>query len=202
MTQPSNEPLRSQRVGRWDLVGVAVAIGLVLCTRSSLADHYQVPSGSMQPSVDIGDRVLVDKAAYGLRLPLADSWLLSANMPARGDVVVLRSPESGDVLLKRVVAIANDTVVVRDGRIEINGEAAQVDAASEWLGDRPHLVHLGTGGPDFGPATVPEGSLLVMGDNRDNSHDGRAFGFVPSDSVLGRVVAVFYRHGKLVWLEL
>lgn len=158
----------------------------------------------MEPSVEIGDRVFVDKSAYGLRLPLTSVRLTPVRMPARGDVVVLESPESGIVLLKRVVAVAGDTVEVKDGRVYLDNEPVAVDERRgvEWLGEGPHPVALGLGGPRFGPRIVPAGKLLVMGDNRDNSHDGRSFGFVDDEAVLGRAVAVYFREGALRWIDL
>ncbi|HEY8078410.1 MAG TPA: signal peptidase I, partial [Labilithrix sp.] len=91
--------------------------------RASFADHYRVPSGSMEPTVQVGDHVAVAKAAYGVRVPMTDVWLARWADPARGDVVVLDSPEDGKVLLKRVVAVAGDRVEVRDGRVRIGDRA-------------------------------------------------------------------------------
>lgn len=185
-----------------DFITLAVVIGLVLVARSTFADHYKVPSGSMIPSVEIGDRVIVNKAAYGLRLPLSRTWLTDVGMPERGDVVVLRSPENGIVLLKRVVAIGGDQVQVRHGRLTLNGDAAPIEGRREWLGDKSHPIRVGHGGPDYGPTVIPEGQLLVMGDNRGDSHDGRSFGLVTVDSVLGRAEAVYFRDGSLRWIDL
>ncbi len=173
--------------------------GLVAFTaRASLADHYRVPSASMDPTVRVGDRIVVSKLAYGLRLPATDQYVVTFGSPARGDVVVLEPPETdhlgttvdviGSVLLKRVVAIGGDVVEVRDGHVRIDGEPVDVPEASFAEG----------GGPDFGPERVPDGQLLVLGDNRGNSRDGRSFGFVPASRVLGRAVAVFVRDGHAV----
>jgi signal peptidase I len=181
-----------------------VLVGVLLVTRASLADHYRVPSGSMLPSVHVGDRIVVDKRAYGLRVPLTKLRLTEARMPARGDVVVLESPESGIVLLKRVVAVANDTVSVRDGHVWIDGEPLPTDDARglEWFGEQPHRVAWGSGGPNFGPHIIPPGELLVMGDNPGNSHDGRSFGFVKIEAILGRAAAVVVRDGSVQWIDL
>jgi signal peptidase I len=194
----------SSRWGWRDLVTVLLCVAGVLVARSSLADHYRVPSGSMEPTVEVGDHVLVDKRAYGWRLPLTSVHLGSERMPARGDVVVLESPEDGMVLLKRVVAVAGDKVAVREGRLFIDGEAVAVDErrGMERLGGAEHPVALGDGGPPLARARVPEGRVLVMGDNRANSHDGRAFGFVDVHAVLGRAVAIYFREGELAWIDL
>jgi signal peptidase I len=180
---------------------------VVLCARASLADHYVVPSGSMEPTVEIGDRILVHKAAFGLRVPGTQTWLGHVEAPEPGTVVVIAPPEDeGPVLLKRVVATAGDRVVVRHGRLEINGRGISLEPvtpfgseAIEHLGP-PHRVRLDRGGgPDFGPVTVPSGQMLVMGDNRGNSRDGRSFGFVDVGSVRGRALAVYFRSGALTW---
>ncbi len=187
-----------------DHATILVTVSMVLVARSSLADHYTVPSGSMMPSVAVGDRVFVHKSAYGLRLPLTHVRVTPAQMPARGDVIVLESPEDGIVLLKRVVAIGGDVVAVRAGRIFLNAKPVAIDGERgiELLGAGSHPVAIGVGGPAFGPARVPEGKLLVMGDNRGNSHDGRSFGFVEAGAVLGRAIAVYFRKGELRWIDL
>ncbi len=179
-------------------------VAVVLVGRSSLADHYRVPSGSMQPTVHVGDRVLVNKAAYGLRLPGTAIWLTEVSMPRRGDVVVLSSPEDGVVLLKRVVAVAGDQVEVAAGHLRLDGRRVKVEWVGEMtmerLDDNPHPVSfLAGGGPDFGPVRVPAGHLLVVGDNRGNSHDGRSFGFVRGEDLLGRAIGVYWRGGGLSW---
>jgi len=187
-----------------DLASIFVAAAVVLVARASLADHYVVPTGSMEPTVEIGDHIFVDKLAYGLRVPFTRTYLVRGEAPARGDVVVLESPTEGDVLLKRVVAVAGDVVEVEGGRVTIDGRAAPVTERDggvlEELGNRTHA--LGTdygGGPSFGPTLVPEGKVLVLGDNRGNSKDGRYFGWVDRDAVLGRAVSVCVRDRHLVW---
>jgi signal peptidase I len=179
---------------------VLVVAAVVLTARASLADHYLVPSGSMQPTVHTGDHVVVNKLAYGLRVPLTEVYLVEASGPARGDVVVLTSPEDGKVLLKRVVALPGDRIRVEDGALEINGAAIPIakdgGAATELLGDARHAIDLSEGGgPDFGPVTVPPDHYLVLGDARGNSKDGRFFGFVAKRAILGRAAAVVLRDG-------
>ncbi len=194
----------ARRFGLRDVVSTLVAIAVVCVARASLADHYRVPTGSMEPTVQVGDQICVNKAAYGLRVPMTESYLAPGRAPARGDVVVLTSPADGEVLLKRVVAVPGDVVAVRGGHVSIDGVQAPVHedagAAYEQLGGRDH--RLGTeygGGPDFGPVRVPEGRFLVLGDNRGNSADGRVFGWVDRGAILGQAVAVCVRDGKPVW---
>ncbi|MDI3288463.1 signal peptidase I [Polyangium sp. 15x6] len=185
---------------------MATVVAVMLLARTSLADHYVVPSGSMEPTIHVGDRILVDKRAFGVRLPVVDTYVLPTTEPKPGDVVVLASPENDATLLKRVVAGPGDMVTVKDGRVTLNGQEAPVTHEPggdyEELGDTRHPLRLGFGGPDFGPARVPDGHYLVMGDNRGNSHDGRVFGFVARDAIRGRAVRVFLRNGDLAWKSL
>jgi signal peptidase I len=105
--------------------------------------------------------------------------------------------------LKRVVALPGDTVEVQGGHLVLNGRRVKATEREETLDGKRHLLSLEAGGgPDFGPAKVPKGKVLVMGDNRGNSKDGRMFGFVDEETVLGRAVAVYSREGSLVWQEL
>ncbi len=185
-----------------DLLFSAVLLGGLLVGRASFADHYRVPTGSMLPTIELDDHVLVSKAAYGLRLPLTERYLVRWGEPARGDVVVLSNPSGESTpLLKRVVAVPGDEVEVRDGRLLLGGVPVPIEGGREVLG-RPHVVRLDDGGgPPFGPTVVPPGRFLVMGDNRGNSHDGRSFGLVEGEALLGHVLAVVYRNGP-VWERL
>lgn len=184
-----------------------IVIGGVLAGRATLADHYYVPSESMLPTLRIRDHLLVDKAAFGLRLPATSVYLARWGTPARGNVVILRSPQDGTVLVKRIAAVPGDLVQVQGGRLTINGQSAPVTRCAEQLcellGSAAHPVALdNSGGPDFGPVQVPPGQYLVLGDNRGNSADGRFFGFVRRDSLYGRAVSVFLREGRPTWRSL
>ncbi len=200
MRTPRRSPLR-------EIVPVLVAAAVVLVARSSLADHYVVPSGSMEPTVQVGDQVCVSKIAYGLRVPTSHTYVVRGSAPARGDVVVLASPTDGEVLLKRVVAVPGDVVEVDSGHVTIDGVPVPVTerdgALVEELGGRGH--RLGAeygGGPDFGPTRVPADRFLVLGDNRGNSRDGRFFGWVDREAILGRALAVCLRGNRPVWQPL
>lgn len=186
---------------------------LLMCAfRSTFADMYNVPTGSMKPTVMEGDRVLTEKAAYDLRLPFTPLVLWHRADPQRGDVVVLYSPEDGTRLLKRVVAVPGDVVSMHDETLSIDGVplryagpapgegAALPDASAyvfeqEGLGGREHAVMFDPGRPalrDFAPLTVPPGRYFVMGDNRDNSKDSRYIGLIAREAIAGRVFAVGY----------
>lgn len=186
-----------------DALSLGAFLATALTARASLADHYVVPTGSMIPTVREGDRVFVSKAAYGLRIPLSRTWLVRWADLHRGDVVVLDSPDDDQVLLKRVVALPGDRVEVRDGHVTIAGQRIETTDHDETLGGKRHPLSLAAGGgPDLGPVVVPPGKVLVMGDNRGNSRDGRTFGFVDEATVLGRALAVYSRGGSLGWNEI
>jgi signal peptidase I len=198
---------RSAAAWRRDVVTLGIAAAIVVTARSSLADHYFVPSGSMLPTVEPDDHVIVDKLAYGIRVPLLEDYAVHFSPPARGDVVVLLSPDEGTVLLKRVVGLPGDRVTVTGGTLVIDGESVPVveraGKAIEALGATRHGISLAAGGgPDFGPVRIPAGRYLVLGDNRGDSRDGRYFGFVTRDAILGRVQGIIVRHGSPTWVTL
>jgi len=182
-----------------ELLILAAVVVFSLAARSAIADHYYIPSESMEYSLRVGDRVVVDKRAYGLRLPFTNIELIEGRSPARGEIVVFDSPESGVRLIKRVVAIGGDRVEVTDGKLLINGESLLSDTSAdlEIFGERRALLNLAAGGgPDMQPQIVPAGTVMVMGDNRGNSRDSRAFGFIPVDDIYGRATRLYYRRGK------
>lgn len=192
--------------GQWvksELLSLLLVVGLVTTARSSLADHYYVPSGSMEYSLMPGDRVIVDKTAYGLRIPLTKVDLLGASAPERGDVAVFDSPTDGVRLIKRIVAVGGDRVSLAAGRLSINGEALG-DAELERFGVREALLNLSDGGgPDIRDLVVPPGKVLALGDHRGNSQDGRYFGLIDQRELFGRAVAIYYRRGDgFTWLPL
>lgn len=147
----------------------------------------------MQPTILVGDRVLVNELAYGLRLPFTDIKLLEGQGPVRGEVVILRSPVDDVTLIKRVVAVPGDEVTIRDGRISIVGAPVEP-------GRQINLEH--GGGPDYGPVQLGPDEYLVVGDNRGNSYDGRLFGTVKRNRFVGRALAVYWRDSHPVWRRL
>ena len=200
---------RRRRVAAWlyrEALPLLLMLALLVVARSSFANHYHVPSGSMQPTLEPGDRVVVDMSAYGLRVPFTRHVLVGRGRPQRGEVAVFASPEDGTRLIKRVVAVGGDKVQLLDGRLSINGEpmASAGDGDAERFGQRLAQLDLGDGGgPDIVEATVPEGHVLVLGDHRGRSADGRWFGFVEADAIYARAVAVYWRRGEgLEWQRL
>jgi signal peptidase I len=186
---------------------------LMLCFRSAWADWVTVPSGSMNPTILEGDRLLVDKHVFGLRLPFTHVHLTQGVDPARGDIVVFDSPVDGTSLVKRVVGVPGDVLALEDEHLVVNGHRASYapeDAAGlrrllaatraqrprlllEAGLSAPHEIMLLPGRPALRsvPAlVVPAGMYFMMGDNRDNSADSRYFGFVPRAAIVGRATRV------------
>jgi len=187
----------------------ALVIGLILlgilAARSTLADHYVVPSGSMEHTLYPGDRVFVDKRAYGIRIPFSRVVILDGEKVQRGDVVIFDSPADGTRLIKRIVGVGGDEVEIRSGRLAVNGQWFS-DGSTPWVerfGDREVRLRLDHGGgPDF-VATLPAGTLLAVGDHRGNSRDGRIFGLIGESEVYARAIAVYFRRDEgFAWREL
>lgn len=180
--------------------------------RSSIADWNDVPTGSMKPTILEGDRIFVNKLAYDLKVPLTTWHIARWSNPERGDIVVCFSPEDGKRLVKRVVAVPGDTIGMQGSRLVINGQPATYTVldqavinhvpeedqsahrfAVEHVEGRPHAVMLTPSLRSirsFAPVVVPEGKYMLMGDNRDNSHDSRYFGFVDRKEIVGQGSAV------------
>lgn len=186
-----------------EILALAITVALVTFARSSLADHYYVPSGSMEYTLMPGDRVLVDKTAYGFRFPLTKIDLFGARTPERGDIAVFDSPVDGKRLIKRIVAVGGDVVRLEEGHLSINGETLG-DERIEEFGGREAIINLEQGGgPDIRQLTVPEGSVLALGDHRGDSYDGRFFGLIDETELFGRAIAIYYRRGDgFTWSRL
>lgn len=186
---------------------------IVLLFRSFLFEPFKIPSGSMIPTLLIGDFIVVNKFAYGLRLPVLNSKVFAVGDPERGDVAVFRYPVDPKVnFIKRVVGLPGDTITYRDKQLFINGEPVKEQGGApyrstdvkcstprkdavryrEALGSRRHdiLIHGVTRGRN-GQWVVPPGHYFMMGDNRDRSNDSREWGFVPEGNLVGRAVGIW-----------
>ena len=196
---------------RWFFLFIAV----MLPFRSTIADWNQVPSGSMNPGILAGDRIVVDKLAYDLRVPFTDWRLLRWSKPERGDVVIFDNPNDGRLFVKRVVAVPGDVVELRGNRLIVNDERAEytpltpaeiqelpVESPERYrffherlLGSsRVVMVRRGSRG-GYGqqvPYRVPAGSYWMMGDNRDNSSDSRVIGPIDREAIYGRAHAIAF----------
>lgn len=207
MKQDAPTPGRSLLANiRSELFPILAILLLMTVARSSFANHYIVPSGSMEHSLMPGDRVVVDMMAYGLRVPFTDIDIVSRGTPQAGDVVVFDSPVDDVRLIKRVVAVGGDTVDLQGGHLQINGVALRSDAEPdvEIMAGHTALLNLDAGGgPDIRGMVIPEDDVLVLGDHRGASADGRYFGLVPARAFYGRASHVYWRGGEgFVWKTL
>lgn len=182
---------------------ILAIVVLMTVARSSIADHYYVPSGSMEYSLLPGDRVVVDKTAYGLRIPLTKVDVLGSSRPERGDIAVFDSPRDGTRLIKRVAAVGGDVVALRDGHLTVNGEPLGAGPVERYGDTAVRLNLTSGGGPDLPVVRVPDGKVLMLGDHRGDSLDGRYFGLIDETELFGKAVRVYYRRGDgLVWQAL
>ncbi len=208
---PPSRPLetgeaRGSEVREWT-EAIVIAFILAIILRTFLIQAYKIPSGSMEPTLAIGDHIMVNKFRYGLRMPdsLFGLTPLAGEIPYghylvhfaavhRGDVVVFVFPlDPTKDFIKRVIGIGGDTVQVKDGQVLLNGQPMPDPhghfevAPAERSQFSPR--------DNYGPATVPAGQFLMMGDNRDRSYDGRFWGFVKLDQVEGRAMFIYWSWG-------
>ncbi len=204
--------------------GFILFIFLMLFFRSAIADWYHVPTGSMQPTILIGDRVFVNKLAYDVKVPFTEINLDRRSEPHRGDVIVFDSEVSNDRLIKRVIGIPGDIIELRNNRLFVNQNPVYVQSIEfpsdfdHFLNDRKsaayyheslerdhsikasHSIRIlfdqHSRLSSFSPILVPEDSYWVMGDNRDNSADSRVIGVVPRRELIGRAESVIISFDK------
>ena len=170
---------------------IILAIVIAFFIRTFVIQAYKIPSGSMKPTLLIGDHILVSKFNYGIKLPLIRSTLLPIGTPKRGDIVVFIYPEDRSKdFIKRLVGVPGDTIEIRDKKILINGLPYK-DEHGVYV---DHLIIPGSVQPrdNFGPVTVPKQKLFVMGDNRDESYDSRFWGMVDQRDVLGKALIIYW----------
>lgn len=222
---------REASVGRWMwewTKSIAVAFALFLLVRTFVVEAFQIPTGSMENTLLVGDFLLVNKMVYGAEIPGTDVRLPSFTPPDHGDIVVFEPPPRAQQAahtnyVKRVVGLPDDTLQMIDGVLYRNGSEVvepyvkhsrpyEDPRSPQFDWQRSYLIGDGRMANDYrptrdnwGPITVPPDSYFVMGDNRDNSEDSRYWGFVPIESVKGRPLVIYfsYERDKLVpfpWL--
>ena len=185
----------------------------VMILRSFLYEPFRIPSGSMMPSLLVGDFILVNKYDYGLRLPVTHTRLTSGDAPKRGEVAVFRFPDNESLdFIKRIIGLPGDHISYYNRRLMINGEPLKVDrvgiypgqgtAADSMKGGEVFIEHIDGISHEMmtdpqvsfsanGELIVPEGHYFVMGDNRDHSNDSRFWGFVPEQNLVGKAVRIW-----------
>ena len=173
---------------------IIVAVLLALFIRAFVVQAFKIPSGSMIPTLLVGDHILVNKFIYGIRIPFTDKKVFSFKEPKRGDVIVFIYPlDPSKDFIKRVIGVEGDTVFMKGKTVYINGEPFD-DPHARYVDDNPQKGAVSR--KDFGPITVPQDSLFVMGDNRDRSYDGRYWNeFVVLDQVRGKAFVIYWSNG-------
>ncbi len=186
---------------------------IVLVLRSFLVEPFQIPSGSMLPTLQVGDFILVNKYEYGIRMPVIGNKVVEIGDPERGDIIVFRFPDNPRInYIKRVVGLPGDRIRYEEKTLYVNGERFDQKVLAELppgnpdrqlveerIGPITHQIYRNIGNP--GPARewqVPAGEYFVMGDNRDHSNDSRYWGTVPDHFLVGRAFAIWV-HWKSLW---
>ena len=201
--------------------GFSLLAAILIATsfKSAIADWNDVPTGSMEPTILVGDRIFINKLAYDLKIPYTTRHITAWDHPRRGDIVVFYSPRDGQRLVKRVVGLPGDTLALDRNRLYLNGKPITYEKLDpgivnqmpvdvqrdyvflkEHLEASPHPVMVAPSHSmfsSFSPVAIPEDNYFVMGDNRDNSADSRFFGLVERRLIVGRAMAiVFSREGS------
>ena len=170
---------------------IVVALLLALVIRTFVVQAFKIPSGSMEPTLQIGDHILVNKFIYGTKIPFTSINILPWESPRRGDVIVFIYPLDPDKdFIKRVIGVGGDTVRIVHKKLFINGEEVS-DPHAVYREDKIPLAEAQKL-DNFGPVTVPQGDLFVLGDNRDRSLDSRFWGFVPLEDVRGKAFIIYW----------
>jgi signal peptidase I len=193
-----------------------IAAVVALFIRQFIVEAFKIPSGSMIPTLTIGDHLLVNKFIYGPRIPFTDTMLFAWKEPKRGEIIVFKYPENEEKnFIKRVVGLPGDKIEIKNGKLFINDQPIPVTELGQYEGreqgagspfyPKPRRLEetLGTvkhdilylrdqTGYHFGPVLVPKDSVFVMGDNRDNSQDSRVWGWVHYSKILGRAFIIYW----------
>ncbi len=186
---------KDKSVFREYVEAIVIALILALFIRSFIVQAFKIPSGSMLPTLQIGDHILVNKFIYGIRNPLTGSAWISIGEPRRKDIIVFKYPVNPKQdFIKRVIGVAGDRIEIIDKKVYVNGKIFEVENAI-YL-DKHIFPPEQQPRDNLGPFVVPENSLFVMGDNRDNSHDSRFWKFVDLKAVKGKAFIIYWSWNK------
>ena len=180
---------------RENIEAILVAIVLALFIRTFVIQAFKIPSGSMKQTLLIGDHILVNKFIYGVKVPFSQTTIVPITNPKHGDIVVFKFPEDPSKdFIKRVIAVAGDVVEVRDKQVYVNQKLLNHDFGIHT--DSYIFPSSVQPRDNFGPVVVPEKSLFVMGDNRDQSYDSRFWGFVDLKALKGKALMIYWSWDK------
>ncbi len=168
-----------------------IAAAIALLVRGFVVQAFRIPSGSMEPTLLVGDHLLVNRLSYEMKLPFTDIVLVDLGRPERGDIVVFSYPEDRTKdFIKRVIGIGGDTIQIRNKVAYVNGQ--RIEDSHAFFHDKAVIPGILSPRDNFGPVTVPRDSYFVMGDNRDRSYDSRFWGFVKKDDLIGRALVLYF----------
>lgn len=176
---------------RENIEAILIAIVLALFIRTFVVQAFKIPSGSMKPTLLVGDHLLVNKFIYGVKLPFIHTTIIPVSEPERGDIIVFPYPINPDMdFIKRVIGVPGDTIIIKNKKIYINGELFTPDPG---VHTDPNIIPaINSHRDNYGPITVPKDKYFVMGDNRDNSYDSRFWGFVDKHDIIGKAFIIYW----------
>ncbi len=183
---------RKKSVFREYAEAAVIAVLLALFIRTFVVQAFKIPSGSMEPTLLVGDHILVNKFIYGVKLPYLRKTIIPVSDPQREDVVVFIYPvDKSKDFIKRVIGVPGDTIEMTGSRVLINGKPFQ-DNHAFYADSRDKSGQNLNSASKIGPVTVPRDHFFVMGDNRDHSYDSRFWGFVPSEAIKGKAFIIYW----------
>ena len=181
---------------------IVLALLLAMFIRTFFIQAFKIPSGSMIPTLLVGDHILVNKLVYGVRNPITRNVWIKGRIPRRKEVIVFIFPENPKLdFIKRVIGLPGDRIEIRDKKVYVNGKLLKEPYVQHT---DPNILPASISPRDnFGPVVVPQGHLFVMGDNRDQSYDSRFWGFVPIRDVKGKAFIIYFswdkKHFRIRW---
>jgi signal peptidase I len=170
---------------------IVIAILIAVFIRTFIVQAFKIPSGSMKPTLEIGDHILVNKLSYGVKVPYLRKTLIPTGEPKRGDIAVFIYPvDPSKDFIKRVIAVGGDVVEIKNKKVFVN-DTLLVDT---YVVHNEEVIFPKSiqSRDNFGPVKIPEGTIFVMGDNRDQSYDSRFWGFVRLEDVIGKAFIIYW----------
>lgn len=186
-----NDAKKKKSSLRENIEAIALAIILALFIRTFFVQAFKIPTGSMKDTLLVGDHILVNKFIYGVKIPFVRKTLIPIKDPQYEDIIVFIYPIDGRDFIKRVIGTPGDVIEIKDKKLIVNGK----EIGNKDYVKYQDLTILAPGfshRDNYGPVTVPPDKLFVMGDNRDNSHDSRFWGFVPMENVKGKAFLIYW----------
>ena len=194
---PKKLTIKKKNAWRENIEAIVIAIVIAMFIRTFIVQAFKIPSGSMLETPQIGDQILVNKFIYGVKIPFTDGkTLISVKDPEKGDIVVFKYPEDPSKdFIKRVVAVGGDTLEIREKLLYVNDKLVAREHYAIHRDNRIIPANFST--RDYlKKITIPDKKLFVMGDNRDNSHDSRFWGFVDLTEVKGEAFMIYWSWNK------